>query len=169
MNKEKPYTIKSNNYIGLLFFALVLASLLYIIKHETLTFKDTNSKPKAIITSEKEPTIIEEETEQIKDLENYLNPGDINTFKIYQSMYNLNDIISIDDINNETLLYLAYKYIEKNNDFSKSLKYITCEEASKVNLEINIIECGGAKYNASYYTINSYITKDLLKKTIQKL
>lgn len=169
MDKEKTYKVKSNNYVGLLFFALVLASLLYIIKHETPTFKDIDTKPKAIITSEKEPTIIEDETEQIKDLENYLNPGDINTFKIYQSMYILNNTVSIDNINNETLLYLAYKYIEKNTDFSKNLKYITCEEANKVNLEANIIECGGTKYNASYYTVNSYITKDILKKTIQKL
>lgn len=169
MEKTKKYNITKNNYIGLLFFALVLASLLYIIKHETPTFKELNSSPKNIINNEKAPFIIEEETEQIRELRNYLNDGDANTFKIYQSMYINNDKVTIDYINEETLLYIAYKYIEKTTDFSNNQKYITCEEAEKINIQDSIIQCGGTKVNASYYTINTYITKDILKKTIEKL
>lgn len=169
MQKESKYSIKSNNYVGLLFFALVLASILYIMKHETTTFKEIDSQPKAIISNEKEPTIIEEETKEIAELRKYLNPGDINTFKIYQSMYNENGIVTIDNINDETKLYIAYKYIEKNTDFTNYLKYITCEEAEKTSLAEHIYQCGGNKYNTSYYTVNSYITKDLLKKTVQYL
>lgn len=169
MEKEKKYNIAKNNYVGLLFFALVLASLLYIIKHETPTFKEIDSTPKAIISNEKDPFIIEEENDQIKELRNYLNDGDANTFKIYQSMYINNDKVTIDYLNEETLLYMAYKYIEKTTDFSNNLKYITCEEAEKVHLQDNIFQCGGTKVNASYYTINTYITKDLLKKTVEKL
>ncbi len=169
MEKEKKYKIKSNNYVGLLFFALVLASMLYIIKHETTNFEEIDSTPKAIISNEKAPTIIEEETEQIIELRKYLNHGDINTFKIYQSMYNVDDKVTIDNFNTETLLYMAYKNIEKNTDFTNNLKYITCEEAEKINLATNIFQCGGNKYNTSYYTVNTYITKDILKKTVQKL
>lgn len=169
MQKETKYLIKSNNYVGLLFFALVLASLLYIVKHEAPTFKEIGSQPKAIITNEKEPTIIEEETKEIIELRKYLSLGDINTFKIYQSMYNDQDIVKIDNINDETKLYIAYKYIEKNIDFTNYLKYITCEEAEKTSLAENIFQCGGTKYNSSYYTVNSYITKELLKKTVQNL
>ena len=34
-NNKIKYAIKQNNYVGLLFFALVFASLLYIIKENT--------------------------------------------------------------------------------------------------------------------------------------
>lgn len=163
---ETKYITKGNNYVGLLFFALVLASLLYIIKHETRSFQELEPVTNAIITKEK--VLITDETDQIKDLTNYLNPGDSNTFKIYQSMYN-SDPVTLDNLNPETMLYIAYKYIEKNTDFTNYTKYITCEEANKINLTNSIIQCGGNKYNISTYTTNSYITKDILKQTIKKI
>lgn len=169
MEKNLKYKIKQNNYVGLLFFALVFASILYIIKHETESFKELEPPTNNIILNEKTPVIIDNENDQIKELRNYLNLGDSKTFKIYQSMYINNDIVSIDNLNNETLLYLAYKYIAKNTDFSNYLNYITCEEASTIGLENEIIQCGGSKVNTSYYVVNSYINKDLLKKTVRKL
>mgnify|MGYP003312448781 FL=1 len=67
------------------------------------------------------------------------------------------------------MLYVAYKYIEKTTDFSKYTQIITCDQAEKVGLSSNIIQCGGNKYVNSYYRVNTYITKDLLKKTIQNI
>lgn len=167
--KNTKYLLTRNNYVGLLFFALVLASALYIIKHETETFKEIEPSTKAITTTEKAPTEITEENDQIKELASYLNLGDRNTFKIYQSMYNVDNEVTIDSFNEETMLYVAYKYLEKTTDFSSDLKYITCEEAEKVNLTPNIIQCGGSKYNISYYTVNHQITKELLKETVMKI
>lgn len=169
IKENKKYLIKQNNYIGLLFFALVLASLLYIIKNKTELYKEIEPPINAIESIKEEPSIITEETDQIKDLEKYLNTGDENTFKIYQSMYINNTEVSIDNLNEETMLYIAYKYIEKTTDFTNNLKYITCEEANKINLSQNIIQCGGSKNNISYYIVNHYINKDILKETIRKI
>ena len=52
------YDITRNNYVGLLFFALVLASLLYIIKNQTEVFKEIEPIQKEIITTEAEITEI---------------------------------------------------------------------------------------------------------------
>lgn len=169
MEKDLKYKIKQNNYIGLLFFALVLASTLYIIKHETESFKELEPPSNNIILNEKNPTILLEENEQIKELRNYLNLGDSKTFKVYQSMYINNDVVSVDDLNTENLLYLAYKYIAKTTDFSNYLNYITCDDARSIGIENEIIQCGGSKVNTSYYMVNSYINKELLKNTIRKL
>lgn len=167
--KDLKYLIKSNNYVGLLFFALVLASLLYIIKNRAETFKEIEPTTKQIIITEKAPEEITKITNEISELQNYLNTGDINTFKIYQSSYIENEKITTENMSEETMLYIAYKYLEKTTDFSNYAKYITCEEASKVNLDINITQCGGQKYSPTYYTVNTYITKDLLHKTVQKI
>ncbi len=167
--KDFKYLIKSNNYLGLLFFALVLASLLYIIKRETPEFKEiepTTNKVIAPISNGKEITT---ETEEINELRKYLNQGDNKTFNIYQSNYIYNEKISIDNFDTETMLYQAYKYIEKNTNFTEHTKYITCEEAKKVQLDTQLIQCGGYKLSSTYYTVNTYITRDLLNKTIQKL
>ena len=163
------YDITRNNYVGLLFFALVLASLLYIIKNQTEVFKEIEPTQKEIITTEAEITEIKKETKEIENLRKYLNLGDINTFKIYQSSYIYNEKINSKDFNNENMLYTAYKYIEKTTDFSKYTQIITCDQAQKVGLSNNIIQCGGNKYVNSYYRVNTYITKDLLKKTIQNI
>lgn len=167
--KNAKYLITKNNYVGLLFFALVLASVLYILKQETETFKEMEPSTKAITNTEKAPTEILQENEQIKELTSYLNLGDTNTFKIYQSMYNVDNEVTVDQMNEETMLYIAYKYLEKTSDFSNDLRYITCGEAEKTNLASNIIECGGTKYHLSYYTVNSKMTKELLKETVTKI
>lgn len=171
MKKENKlkYAIKQNNYVGLLFFALVFASLLYLIKENTKELSIPEPTNKAIETIDIKRIELTEETDEIKHLRSYLNKGDSNTFKIYQSMYNFNEKITIDNIDEETMLYLAYKYIEKNNDFSNTTKYLTCQEAEIVGIDNQIIQCNGHKTNLSNYTVNSYITKEILSQTIQKL
>ena len=67
------YIIKSNNYVGLLFFALVFASLLYIIKHETETFQEIEPTINQIILPEQDKKEITELTPEIEKLLNYLN------------------------------------------------------------------------------------------------
>lgn len=166
--KNIKYLVKSNNYVGLLFFALVLASLLYIIKHETKTLDNLEPTIKEIEPVET-PKEITEQTEEIKNLQNYLTTGDPNTFKIYQSFYVYNDKVTIENINQETLLYLGYKYIESTTDFTNHTKYITCDQATLIGLNTLITQCGGTKVNTTYYTVNSYITKEQLRLTIQKL
>lgn len=166
--KNIKYLVKSNNYVGLLFFALVLASLLYIIKHETKTLDHLEPTIKEIQSVET-PKEITKPTDEIINLQNYLTTGDTNTFKIYQSFYIYNDKVSIENLNQETLLYLGYKYIENTTDFTNYTKYITCDQAISVGLNNLITQCGGTKVNTTYYTVNSYITKEQLRLTIQKL
>lgn len=163
------YDIARNNYVGLLFFACVLASLLYLIKSHTPVFQEIEPTQKEILSTEVEITEITKPNDEIRKLMNYLNPGDINTFKIYQSSYIYDEKVSSTNLNNETMLYYAYKYIERTTDFSKYQKIITCDEAKTVNLESNIYQCGGNKVTNSYYMVNTYITKDKLKKAIQEI
>ena len=160
------YDVSKNNYVGLLFFACVLASLLYILKTQTPVFQELEPVQKEIMSQETEIT---EPNDEITKLLNYLNPGDINTFKIYQSSYIYNEKISSNNLNNETMLYMAYKYIERTTDFSKYQTIITCNQAELVNLHSNIYQCGGTRYTNSYYTVNTYITKERLKKTVQEI
>ncbi len=168
MKKEKEqekFAVKKNNYIGLLFFALVLASTLYIIKHETDAFLDL-----------KEKSIIEEETkninpnqELIDDLRLYLNQGDINTNEIYQSMYIYNETTTANDFNDASALYTAYKYINQTSDIISKIRDLTCEEAESLNIN-NIQECNPlGTESLSSYKVNSYITKNMLKSTIRKI
>lgn len=167
--KNLKYLVKSNNYVGLLFFALVLASLLYIFKTETTKYQELEPTTKDIIIEEKPIKEINELTKEIESLQQYLTLGDINTFTIYQNFYIYDDKITISQMNDETLLYIAYKYIEKTTDFTNHTHYITCDEATLLNLESQIMQCGGNKVSSTYYTVNTYIKKDLLKRTIQKL
>lgn len=167
--KNLKYLVKQNNYIGLLFFALVLAATLYIIKHETNLYKELEPTTNNISNITTQPKEINKETEKIKELRLYMNDGDLNTFKIYQSMYNIDNEVTIEQLDEETMLYIAYKYLEKTTDFSNNQEYITCQEAEKINLAQDIIQCGGNKTNITNYTINNHITKDLLNKTITKI
>jgi len=168
-NKNSIYLLTKNNYVGLLFFALVLASLLYIIKHETATYTELEPTTKAIVSNEKDPITITEETNEIATLRKYLNQGDPNTFKIYQSMYIYDSEINIDYLSEETMLYIAYKYLENNSTTTNNLQYITCAEAESINISNTIIQCGGTKYNTSYYMVNHNITKELLKDTVLQI
>ena len=164
------YIIKQNNYVGLLFFALVLGSVLYILKYDnTPKYEEKPITEKKVIAPSDNKKEITSEDSDIKLLRSYLNKGDLYTFKIYQSMYNYNDEVTINNLDTETMLYIAYKYIINNNDLSNYTKYLTCEDAILVGLDKNIIQCGGTKYNATYYRINTYITKELLKKTVQEI
>ena len=163
------YIIKSNNYVGLLFFALVFASLLYIIKHETETFQEIEPTINQIILPEQDKKEITELTPEIEKLLNYLNIGDSNTFKVYQSFYIYNEKITKEQLNNETLLYIAYKSIEKNIDSTNHTRYITCAEATLINIDTQIIQCGGTKTPITNYTINTYITKEILQKKVKEI
>lgn len=167
--KDIKYLIKSNNYVGLLFFALVLASLLYIIKTQTTEFKEIEPTTKQIITPKETKKEITEPTEEIINLQNYLNTGDINTFNIYQSFYIYNETITNENITPETFLYIAYKYIENTTDFTNHTHYITCEEATLININDQLMHCGGTKISSTNYIVNTYITKNLLNRTIQKI
>lgn len=163
------YTIKSNNYVGLLFFALVFASLLYIMKHETETFKEIEPPSHQIIAPTQDKKEIVELNEEIESLLNHLNKGDSNTFKVYQSFYIYDEKITKEHLNNETMLYIAYKSIEATTDFTNYTRYITCAEATLVNIDTQIIQCGGSKTPITNYTINTYITKDLLQSKIKEI
>ncbi len=163
------YKIKSNNYFSLIFFAMVLASLLYIIKYETNHYIELEPPKKDIMDITPKKTEITTPTEEILNLTRYLNTGDVNLFKTYQSSYIYNDSVSNDDYTTESMLHIAYKYLEKTNDFTKHTRYITCEEAKLVGLENNILQCGGQKQQLSYYTLNTFVTKDVLKRTVQKI
>ena len=54
-NKRKKFDIKyeitRNNYVGLLFFALVLASILYIMKNQTEVFQEIEPTVKEILST----------------------------------------------------------------------------------------------------------------------
>ena len=90
------YDIARNNYVGLLFFACVLASLLYIIKTQTPVFQELKPTQKEILTPETE---ILKPNDEINKLMNYLNQSDINTFKIYKNSYIYNESVSNKNIN----------------------------------------------------------------------
>ena len=162
--ETEKYIIKKNNYIGLLFFALVLASTLYIIKHETNIFLDINKK-----VPEETTKYITPNDAIIEDLRNYLNPGDINTYTIYQSPYIYNDTVENNDLNDESVLYTAYLYINKTNDIIAKERELTCEEAESINLT-NIKECNTeGTESLNDYKVNSFITKNMMKTTIRKI
>ena len=166
-SEKIKYIIKQNNYVGLLFFAIVLASLLYIFKYDdSHKYIEKPVNEKKIVAPDTTIKEITTEDNDIKLLRSYLNKGDLYTFKIYQSMYNYNEEITPDSMDTETMLYIAYKYIINNNDLNNYTKYLTCEDAREVGLENNIIQCGGTKYNATHYRINTFITKELLRTTI---
>ena len=63
--KDIKYLVKSNNYIGLLFFALVLASLLYILKKEETTFQNIEPTMNEITNLQEQPKEITEITKEI--------------------------------------------------------------------------------------------------------
>lgn len=165
-NKNLKYLVKSNNYVGLLFFALVLASLLYILKTEDKVFKDIKPESK-FIDVEDIPLVVSDEDVTITELRRYLNIGDDTTYKIYQSMYVTGGLKS-DTIDNESLLFMAYRYLMSDNKYNVS-RDITCEEAMLANIDSNIIECGGINSHLSEYKVNYAINKQVLKNTIKDL
>jgi len=170
-NKKDKYTLTKNRYLGIIFFGLVLISIIYIAHHEIKLYTPLETTRKEIVSSDITTTKSEEittETEEIKTLRQALNKGNKQTFKIYQSMYT-NEKITIDNFNEETILYLTYKAIEQETDLSLYTHYLTCEEALKVNLYDSIRQCGGGDISSTYYTSNSYITKELLKTKSREL
>ncbi len=169
-SEKLKYIIKQNNYVGLLFFALVLASLIYIFKYDdSHKYVEKPINEKKIVAPDTNKKEISTEDNDIKLLRSYLNKGDLYTFKIYQSMYNYNEEITTENLDAETMLYIAYKYIVNNNDLTNYTKYLTCEDARTVGLDKNIIQCGGTRYNATHYRINTYITKEILRKTVLEI
>ena len=164
---EEKYIIKRNNYIGLLFFALVLAASLYIIKHETSAFLDIGPKRENPKQIEETTRNIESNSDLIMDLEKYLNPGNINTRDIYQSMYIYNDIVKNEDFDDASALYTAYIYLNKTNTYEK--RSLTCEEAARINLT-NLKECNPRGTDTiENYKVQASIPKELMKSTVIKI
>ncbi len=60
------YDISRNNYVGLLFFACVLASILYIMKSQSPVFKEIEPSQKEILSTEVEITTITKPTDEFK-------------------------------------------------------------------------------------------------------
>lgn len=168
--KKDKYSLTKNRYFGIIFFGLVLISIIYIAHHEMNLYKPIETSRKEIVSPDATTTKeeITTETDEIKKLRMSLNKGDKYTFKIYQSMY-ASDKITIDNFDEETILYLTYKAIEQETDLSLYTRYITCEEAQEVNLYGSIRQCGGGDINSTYYTRNTYITKELLKSKAKEL
>lgn len=165
-NLIKQFQTKANNYglVVFLFIILIITVVVYTNnKDEVAEFEPLYNEIDSNVLTE-----IEEETEEIRKLREYTEGGDINTFKIYQSMYT-NESVKLKTLNTEDILHIAYKYIEKTQDLGKHYKFITCDIANKVGLSQNIYQCGGNKYNISTFQYTTYITKDLLKKTAIEL
>lgn len=165
-DKNWKYIIKSNNYVGLLFFALVFASCLYILKSEDTMFKELEPKVKEIEEVEV-PIIKDSIDEEITKYLRYLNKGSEDTYKIYQSTY-IKDGIKVENIDIESLLYMSYKYLKEDNEYNKT-RNLTCEEAKLINIDQNIVECGGNTNNLASYQVSYSINRQLLKKTIRDL
>lgn len=162
----KKYNLQKNNYLGIAFLLIILIiSVTIYVTNKEETKLDLDSAYNAISTPNKEIT---KPNDQINELLKITHGGDLFTFKIYQSMYS-NEPIDITKLSNETILYLTYKYIEKNYDLSRYNKYITCDIASSIGLDKNIYQCGGNKYSLTTYQINTFITKDLIKDTAKDI
>lgn len=162
---KKKYEIKPNNYLGTFFVSLVIIASTYIlvnvmdnpgIKSE---LKENN---KYINTNE-----ITNESDLIIELQKYLNPGNTNTNKIYQSMYISNDEVTSDKIDEESMLYIAYKYIENNSSIKENNTYLTCE--TQTNLGLNIINCEDPNATQKEYVINNSVSKEQLTDTVLKI
>ena len=165
--KNKKNNFIKNNYNVIIGFILVIVIVLMVFTDK----EETEFEPLDPIfnnISIPENGTIFEETDLIKDLRNIPNGGDINTFKTYQSMYT-GETINISSLNTENILYLTYKYIENTYDLSKYNKYITCNIAKKVDLDKNIYQCGGNKYNITTYQYNTLINKKLIKETAESI
>lgn len=165
-DKDLKYLVKSNNYVGLLFFALVFASVLYILKNDGTGFNEQVPIHKDIEISNI-PLIIEEKNEEIDNYIKYLNTGNDNTYMSYQSNYVL-DGVNIDDVDSESLLYMAFRYLV-NNTMYNNTRNITCEEAKIVNLNGFIKECGGFNNSLNDYKVYYSIDKKLITNTIKDL
>lgn len=160
---SKKIEQKPNNYgIILLLIIVVIFITFYVKNKENKNPEFTDGSLHSIESQESNETF--EETELIKELRKMTNGGDSNTFIIYQSMYT-NEPVTLSSLNAENILYITYKYIEQTYDLSKYNKYLTCDIASKVDISKNIIQCGGSKYPLTKFQYNTFITKDLLKKT----
>jgi hypothetical protein len=148
--KKSLYNIAKNNYVAVLFFSIVIFSLAYVINYE---YKELDNKDLDTSRYIEEPTSIELEEDDplVKELLSYLNTGDNETYVEYQTMYNKNKITN-KNFKDEDMLYIAYKYLERNNDFSSYLTEISSDEGL---------------YDTYY--INTYVTKDLLRETVKKI
>jgi hypothetical protein len=166
MKNEEKYIVKRNNYVGLLFFALVLAASLYIIKHETSAFLDLSTKEEKA-KFEEVTRNLDINTDIIEELSGYLNPGSINTKEIYQSMYIYNEKVTNKDFDDTSAIYTAFLYIDNNTKAEE--RNLSCEEASKININ-NLKECDPRGTDTiENYKVHSYITKDKMDSTVRMI
>ena len=165
--KNKKINFIKNNYNVIIGFILIIVIVLMVFTDKEETEFETLDPIFNNISIPENGTTFEE-TELLKQLRQIPHGGDTNTFKVYQSMYT-NEKINISSLNTENILYITYKYIENTYDLSKYNKYITCNIAKKVNLDKNIYQCGGNKYNITTYQYNTLIDKKLIKDTAEDI
>ena len=138
MKKYDKYKIKSNNYVKTFFFGLVILSSAFIFR--TQLINDTDLKGEETDLIKKIDTDFDEK-ELIEELENYLTEG--LTFANYKGMYQSENVNN--NLNDEEMLYIAYKYISK----------VTPLKNYKEKIGEN--------------TINSFINKKILSNTVYKI
>ncbi|MBQ8193393.1 MAG: hypothetical protein IJZ46_04930 [Bacilli bacterium] len=162
---KKKYDIKPNNYIGTIFVSLVIISAAYILSvllSNNGSSQKLEEKPKDINLNE-----ITSQDELLTELQYYLNPGNTYTNKIYQSMYISNQEVNNTNIDDESILYIAYNYLLSNTDANLQNRTLTCEDQN--NLGLNILDCSIDQTNQTKYIINSSISKEELNNIILKI
>lgn len=162
---KNKYEVKPNNYISTIFISLVIISATYILSvllSNPSTKQTLEEKPKGITGTE-----VISQDELLIELQEYLNPGNTNTNKIYQSMYISNQEINNTNIDDESMLYISYNYLLSKTQANSQSRAFTCED--QTNLNINIMDCSIDQSQQTTYTINNSITIEQINNTILKI
>lgn len=159
--KENKYEITKNKYAKTIFISLVIISAAYIvgfaIKSETQSKIMIDPSIKAIKNGEE----LLSDDDDVLQVSTYLNLGNTETSKIYQSMYNNNEEIKPENMSDEDMLYIAYKYIEKNTNLKEYEEYADCNMVN-TNYGLNY-DCTSA------YKYNTFINKKILDDAVEKI
>jgi hypothetical protein len=158
--KKNIYEIAKNNYVIVLFLAIIIFSVVYIYKNDNKSLEDNKDTTMEINDPEVNREEINTTTPLVEELLTYIIPLE-DKYTSYQSIFD-KDIITLDNLNTGDKLYIAYKYLEKTVDFNKYYEK-TSYDTFKEYLE----HVRANKYG-NYY-INTYITKDSLNEAIKKI
>ena len=157
--KPNTYKIDKNNYVATFFLSIFLISLAIVLNHDLKDFKNKETEPSIKMIKEIETKEILEPTEEINNLLLYINPLE-DEYTSYNSM--LDNKVTLNDLNNNDMLYVAYKYLEKTNNFEDYYEETTYDTFKDYYNKTNI------NTNQKYY-INTLITKKNLKAAIKKI
>lgn len=163
--KINMYQLTKNNYVAVFFFTLVALSSAYVIHHELEIRKPIDDLSTKAIESPSEVIEINHINTQIAELMKYINPLE-NKYTTYQSIFS-DRRISIKDLTDSDMLYIAYKYIEKTVDFTPYIKEVSCDTFSKYY--DNIDNLNHDNLDKQKCKINTYITKKNLKDAVWKI